>query len=115
MTFVRFALFASLAAAAGCSDQEDKVLDAIVTKSRLVDPASTMIRNVQGKGLREYCLELNTKNKFGGYSGWRRAWTSISETNFILIIENSSTDFDLSFHPILKTANNNLVNNDCGS
>lgn len=52
--------------------QQDKALDAVKViedkaRRNLYDPESAKFRNVQGN-----CGEINAKNKFGGYTGYRR-------------------------------------------
>lgn len=80
----KFILLAAILALIGCESAKEKqikldqqVLDFINTaiKKDLIDPSSLQLRNLQG-----YCGEANSKNKFGGYVGFKK---------FIVLNENT--------------------------
>ncbi len=72
---MRTAISACLCAVlAGCSlPTDEKLLQAQdMIRSQLIDPGSAQFRNVQGRGDAAVCGEVNSKNRFGGYVGFRR-------------------------------------------
>jgi len=74
----------------GCQQKpEDKIKEGLIKYSYLYDPGSAILRNVRDVGGDSYCLELNAKNKFGGYSGWRKAYLTYEEgrSKFNMILE----------------------------
>lgn len=50
----------------GCSDQQENSTKEVV-KSSLKDPQSAQFQNVSG-----YCGEVNSKNSYGGYGGFKK-------------------------------------------
>ena len=59
----------------GCQKIETKTKDA--AKESLKDPESTKFRNVK-----KYCGEVNAKNSYGGYTGFKRFYVSDGVPSF---------------------------------
>ena len=65
--------FSMLLACSGCSSHENEAVSRI--NEQLFDPASAQFKNlheVDRKGGWVVCGEVNAKNRFGGYTGFRR-------------------------------------------
>ena len=65
-------LFLVTALLAGCTKTDDYLRQQFVAHSDLVDPGSSMFRNITHKSspLDTWCGEVNAKNRMGGYVGW---------------------------------------------
>ncbi|MCU4623464.1 hypothetical protein KTJ54_15365 [Acinetobacter radioresistens] len=68
-------LLALLVGLVGCQRTENTTKE--VVSSTLKDPDSAEFRNVKG-----YCGEVNAKNSFGGYVGFKRFYVSNGVTSF---------------------------------
>lgn len=66
---------------AGCSGVEKETISAV--KKSLKDPNSAQFQNVKG-----YCGEVNAKNSYGGYTGYKRFISVDGRT----IIDNDEDD-----------------------
>ena len=50
----------------------DCIKEKLITHSSLHDPSSVMLRNITADRFGEgWCGELNAKNRYGGYTGWK--------------------------------------------
>lgn len=56
----------------GCTKTDDYLKQKFIDHSNLVDPNSSIFRNVtyKEKENQQWCGEINAKNKLGGYTGW---------------------------------------------
>lgn len=68
---------------AGCAkSDEENIKELLMKHSNLIDPSSVMLRNILKKpGKNSYCVEMNSKNRLGAYTGWEKATVFLGDAN----------------------------------
>lgn len=90
-----FLLTISMIFVAGCSGVEKETISAV--KNSLKDPDSAQFQNVKG-----YCGEVNAKNGYGGYTGYKR-FISVDGTTIIESGEDDPLEFALGWEAYCST------------
>jgi hypothetical protein len=67
----------------GCTKTEDYLKDMVIKHSNLIDPSSVMFRNITFSDYlgKNWCGEINAKNRMGGYTGWQEFIMSKNEND----------------------------------
>ncbi len=91
MKYKTIIVFLAGLAISGCQKTEDKLKEGLIKHSSFYDPGSAMLRNIKNVSPNSYCIEINAKNRFGAYTGWRKAY---------LKYESSTDYFDITSEPI---------------
>ena len=61
-----------------------------VVSNELKDPESAQFRNLRINGV-DLCGEVNAKNSFGGYTGFKRFWVFMIEPYPVTFLSDTST------------------------
>lgn len=101
---IKLALIIMLGAlTSGClQSKEEKVKELLFTYGNTFDPSSTLLRNVQELGANTYCVEINSKNRLGGYVGWRRAYINLNEEKEFYMLTDNPADFSRDYSESLQ-------------
>lgn len=76
----------------GCTKTEDYLKDILIKHSDLIDPNSATFRNITYNDFfnKNWCGEINAKNRMGGYTGWQEFTVSKIDGKFRIDFENST-------------------------
>ena len=80
-------VIASVGFVVGCSNADKETISSV--KNNLKDPESAQFQNVKG-----YCGEVNAKNSYGGYDGFKR-FISVDENTVIESDDGDPLEFAL--------------------
>lgn len=83
-----------------CTKTEDYLRDMVTKHSDFIDPSSAMFRNITYRAelWDTYCGEINTKNRLGGFVGWKPFNVTVHKDGkvFVGVLQTKEVPFGAS-------------------